>query len=478
MSIADDGVKLDAAAQAELVRKKEVTPLELVDAAIERIERVNPRLNAVVTTLFEQGRDQAKGRLPEGPFTGVPFLVKDLLAEVAGVKMTEGSAYLKHFVPESDTEVVLRLKRAGLIFLGKTNSSEFGLLPTAEPRLFGPSRNPWDPERTPGGSSGGSAAAVASGMVPMAEGSDGAGSIRIPASCCGVFGLKPTRARTPLGPQFIDILAGLIVAEHAITRSVRDSAALLDALSGPVPAYPYWVAPPARPFIQEVGVPPGKLRIAYCTKSFFGLPVHDDCIAAVHDAAGLCADLGHEIFEASPVIEGQLIKQFGRYWSLLPAIVIDHWKRRLGKEPVPEDFEPMTWALYEWGRKKDITYLYGATEAFQRISEKMAAFFNNFDVFLTPTLGEPPVALGTFDATPENPIQGMVRSGLFAPFTAIFNVTGQPAMSVPLFWNRDGLPIGTQFVARYGDESTLFRLAAQLETARPWVDRRPVIWAG
>jgi amidase len=470
--------KLDAVAQAEMVRIKEVTPLELVDAAIERIERVNPTLNAVVIPMYEQARDQAKGSLPNGPFTGVPFLVKDLLAEVAGVRMTEGSAYLKDFVPEHDTEVVSRLRRAGLIFLGKTSTSEFGLLPTAEPRLFGPARNPWDTGRTTGGSSGGSAAAVAAGMVPMAEGSDAGGSIRIPASCCGVFGLKPTRARTPLGPQYLEIIGAYSTAEHAITRSVRDSAVLLDAISGPVPAYPYWVAPPERPFINEVGANPGKLRIAYSTKTTSGIPVHGDCIAAVQEVAKLCAFLGHELVEASPVIEDQLMQQFGRGWAFVPVYVIDYWKRRLEKEPMPEHFEPMTWTLYEWGLKQNVLNVYQCIEALQRISEKVTAFFSDYDVFLTPTLAEPPVPLGTFDSTPENPIQGLIRSGSFSPFTSVFNITGQPAMSVPLFWNQDGLPIGAQFVARYGDEATLFRLAAQLETAHPWSGKYPPVWAG
>lgn len=478
MSLQEELASMDAVAQAEMVRKKEVTPLELVDAAIERIERVNPTLNVVVIPMYEQARDQAKGPLPDGPFRGVPFLVKDLLAEVAGVRMTEGSAYLKDFVPEHDTEVVSRLRRAGLIFLGKTSTSEFGLLPTAEPRLYGPARNPWATGRTTGGSSGGSAAAVAAGMVPMAEGSDGGGSIRIPASCCGVFGLKPTRGRTPLGPQYVEIISANIVAEHAVTRSVRDSAALLDAICGPVPAYPFPIAKPERPFIQEVGAKPGKLHIAYSTKAAFDIPVHVDCVNAVQEAAKLCAHLGHEIVEASPVIEDQLIQQFGRCWSLVPAAVIDYWKRRLGREPKPEHFETMTWTLYEWGRKKDILYWYQGLEAFQRISEKLAAFFNDYDVLITPTLAEPPVPLGTFDSTPENPLQGLKRSGSFAPFTAVFNVSGQPAMSVPLFWNQDGIPIGTQFVARYGNEATLFRLAAQLEQASPWSGKHPQVWAG
>ncbi|MBI1956175.1 MAG: amidase, partial [Acidobacteria bacterium] len=311
----DELALFDATAQAELVRRKEVQPVELVEAAIERIERLNPKLNAVVTPMYEEARSQAKKNLPDVPFTGVPLLLKDLLASYAGVRLTSGSSFLREFVPDHDSELVARQKRAGLIILGKTNTPEFGILPTTEPRLFGPSRNPWDLHRTPGGSSGGSAAAVAAGMVPMAHGNDGGGSIRIPASCCGVFGLKPTRGRNPLGPNFGDILSGLAV-EHALTRSVRDSAALLDATCGPDPGAPYWASPPARPFLQEVGTPPGRLRIALTTVSIAGKPVHPDCLQAARDAAALCAELGHEVVEAIPPLVGQqMIQAFLTLWA-------------------------------------------------------------------------------------------------------------------------------------------------------------------
>lgn len=469
--------KYDGLGLAGLVQKKEVKSSELIEEAISRIENLNPKLNAVVTPMYEEALEQAKGRLPDGPFKGVPFLVKDLLAEVSGIRMTEGSSFLSDFVPDKDTELVSRLRQAGLIFIGKTNTSEFGLLPTTEPHLFGPALNPWDTSRMTGGSSGGSAAAVASGMVAIANGNDGGGSIRIPASCCGIFGLKPTRARTPLGPQWIEIISGLIVAEHALTRSVRDSAALLDATCGPVSSYPYYAPLPERPFMEEVGADPGKLRIAFTTKTPSGTPVHKDCVEAVQDAAKLCADLGHELTEDAPEIEEQLMRHFGVVWSLLPTCVIDYWKRRLGKEPRREHFEPMTWALYEWGRAQNILRLYRGLEAFQRITEQVTAFFNNYDVLLTPTVAEPPTPLGTFDSTVDNPLQGLTRSAIFAPFASTFNITGQPAMSVPIFWNQDNLPIGTQFVASYGDEATLFRLASQLEEARPWANRRPSVSA-
>lgn len=472
----EDVADLDAVAQAALIRRGDITPLELVDSAIARIENLNPILNAVVTPMFEQAREQARGQLPDGPFKGVPILVKDLLAEVAGIRMTEGSAFLTDFIPDDDTELVSRLKRSGLIIIGKTNASEFGLLPTTEPHLFGPARNPWDTNRTPGGSSGGSAAAVASRMVAIANGNDGGGSIRIPASCCGLFGLKPTRARTPLGPQWIDIVCGFFVAEHALTWSVRDSAALLDATCGPISGYPYWVPPPERPFLDEMRTAPGKLRIAYTTKTVSGTPVHKDCVAAVLDAVKLCTDLGHDVIEDSPDVGEEMLRQFGIIWSLVPTLVIDYWSRRLGKDPKAEQFEPLTWALYEWGRKQNVLKLYRGLEAFQRITEQITNFFSSYDIFLTPTLAEPPVPLGTFDSTVENPLQGHMRSAIFAPFTSMFNITGQPAMSVPLFWNQEDLPIGTQFVARYGHEATLFRIASQLEEARPWAKNLPSVF--
>jgi len=477
MAKLDDLAFLDATAQAELVRKKEVKAIELVEAAIERIERLNPTLNAVVTPMYEQARAAATAELPDVPFAGVPFLLKDLLASYGGVRMTSGSAFMQDFVPDHDSELVIRLKRAGLIILGKTNTPELGILPTTEPHLFGPSRNPWDTSRTTGGSSGGSAAAVAAGLVPMAHGNDGGGSIRIPASCCGLFGLKPTRARNPLGPDYGDIFGGL-VAEHAITRSVRDSAALLDATSGPDIGDPYWAPPPARPFLQEVGADLGKLCIAFTTTAATDTPVHGDCVSAVQDAVLLCADLGHEMIEVAPSIPGELVTQpFMTLWSAGCAWTTDGMTLLTGKTPTADQFEPLTWALYEMGRQQSASAYLLALSALQRVSREIARLFVDYDVWLTPTLGEPPVPLGTFDSPPDNPLQGLARAGEFVPFTPLCNITGQPAMSVPLFWNAAGLPVGTHFVGRFGDEATLFRLAAQLETARPWADRRPPVSA-
>ncbi len=468
---------LDATAQADLIRRKEVKAVELVEAAIERIDKVNPELNAVVTPMYDKALDAVKAGLPDGPFTGVPFLLKDLLAAFKGVPMTLGSTLMRDFTPDHDSELVRRLKRAGLVILGKTNTPEFGILPTTEPHLFGPCRNPWDRERTTGGSSGGSAAAVAAGMVPMAHGNDGGGSIRIPASCCGLFGLKPTRGRNPLGPDFGDIMGGL-VAEHAITRSVRDSALLLDATSGPDVGDPYWAPPKERPFAREVGADPGRLKIAFTVEAHAGVEAHADCVSAVKDAAALCADLGHEVVEASPQLDADLVtRSFTVLWSSGCASTLEAIAYLNGRAVQPDQVEPLSWALYEMGKKFSATDYLLALQTLQRIGRDAARFFIDHDVLLTPTLGQPPAPLGYFDSTPDNPMEGFTRSASFAPFTPICNMTGQPAMSLPLFWNDDGLPVGAHFVGRFGHEATLFRLAAQLEEARPWAGRRPPVWA-
>ncbi len=466
---------LDATALAALVKQKQVKAIELVDAAIERIEHLNSTLNAVVTPMYEQAREAANGKLTNGPFAGVPFMLKDLGAPFAGVRMTMGSVFMRHFVPDHDNELVARLKRAGLIIVGKTNTPELGILPTTEPRLFGPTHNPWDIDRTPGGSSGGSATAVAARFVPMAHANDGGGSIRIPASCCGLFGAKPTRARNPLGPDFGDLFSGLVI-DHAVTRTVRDSAALLDATAGPDIGDPYWAPPPARPFLQEVGADPGRLRIAFTKTTPGGVKVHPDCISAVEDAAALCSELGHEVVEAVPQVNGELVTMnFMVLWAVGCAWTIDGLGLIMGKAPAPDQFEPLTWALYQMGRQQSgSSYLFSLT-ILQRVARDIARFFMTHDVWLTPTLGEPPVPLGTFDSPPENPLEGLRRAIAFVPFTPICNATGQPAMSVPLYWNAEGLPVGVHFIGRFGDEATLFRLAGQLESARPWADRRPSV---
>ncbi|MCL5006003.1 MAG: amidase family protein [Acidobacteria bacterium] len=477
MSRFEEFAFMDAIAQAEMVRRGEVKPVELVEAAIERTELLNPKLNAVVTKMYEHAQDAAKGSLPNGPFRGVPFLLKDLQAAYAGVRMTFGSRFLRDFVPGRDTELVTRHKRSGLVILGKTNTPEFGILPTTEPLLFGTTHNPWNVDRSAGGSSGGSAAAVAAGIVPIAHANDGGGSIRIPASCCGLFGLKPTRARNPLGPEVGDVMGGL-VAEHALTRSVRDSAALLDATAGPDVGDPYWAPPPLRPYAEEVKCDPGRLQIAFSTKAPSGAKIHPDCVNAVLDVAKLCAELGHEVTEAAPEINGpMLVQAFTAVWAAGSASGIDAFAFLTGQAPQPEQFEPLTWGLYEMGKKVTGPAYLLAQMVLQRITRDVARFMEKYDAWLTPTLAEPPVPLGTFDSTPDNPLRGFYRAVDYVPFTPIANATGQPAMSVPLYWNSEGLPVGTHFFGRFGDEGLLFRLAAQLERARPWTDRRPAIHA-
>lgn len=474
-----DLTEMDATEQAALVRRGEAQPLDLVDAAIARIERRNPELNAVVTPMFERAREEASDLNPSdaqwarAPFPGVPFLMKDLGASVAGVRQASGSRWLEGHVPAYDSEHTLRLRRAGLIFVGKTNTPEFGILGTTEPDLFGPTRNPWDRSRSVGGSSGGSAAAVAAGMVPMAHAGDGGGSIRIPASCCGVFGLKVTRARNTLAPALGDAMSGLVV-EHAVTRSVRDSAALLDATAGPAIGDPYWAPQPAGPFAEEVGREPGRLRVAVSAASPFGSAVHPDCVRAVNDAAELMASLGHHVEEAAPDVDPDRIASvFDVLWMVGVAGEVEAWARSKGGPPARDEVQILTWAMYEEGLGRRAVDHLLAVEDMHRISRRVAAFHETYDVWLTPTVSAPPPPLGWITSTPDEPMRGYERDTEFCPFTPVQNVTGQPAMSVPLWWNDEGLPVGVQLAARFGDEAMLFRLGGQLEQARPWAERRP-----
>ncbi len=468
-------MRLDAIAQAALVRSGEVQPIELVEAAIAKIERLNPKLNAVVTPMFETARDVARGPLPDGPLSGVPLLLKDLLAEYAGAPMAEGSRYLKDYVSPHDSELVARYKRAGLVVVGKTNTPEFGLKPTTEPELFGPTRNPWNPAHTPGGSSGGSAAAVAAGMVAVAHANDGGGSIRGPASWCGLVGLKPTRGRNPLGPDYGDFIGGL-VAEHVVTRSVRDSAAILDATAGPDLGAPYVTAPPARPFLDEVGADPGRLKIAFSTRSIHGHEPDQACAAAVQGAAKLCASLGHDVVEDVPNVDGaQLTPLFGVLWAAFGAWTIRDWEARTGRPATPDQFEKHTWLMSETDKRLRASDLALATQNLQRFARTVAPFFETHDLWLTPTMNTPPPPLGFFDHDKSERTRARERMEASAYYTALCNVTGQPAISLPLHWTDDGLPVGVQLIARFGDEATLFRLAAQLETAQPWADNWPEV---
>jgi len=468
---------LDATAQAELVRTGEATAVELVEAAIRRIEALNPTLNAVVTPIFDRALDAAHV-VPAGPFGGVPYLLKDLACEMSGVRFTEGSRFLAGNISTFDQELVIRLREAGLVIVGKTNTPEFGLAPACEPVLFGPTRNPWDVDRSTSGSSGGSAAAVAAGMVPFAHGNDLGGSLRYPASACGVFALKPTRARNPLGPEYGDVAAGAAV-EHALTRSVRDSAVLLDATAGPALGDPYWAPPPVRPFATEVGVDPGRLRIGYTSRTPDGDLGHADCVAAVEDAARLCASLGHEVFEAEwPGFRPEIGDAIGTMISAATSWIVRYWTRHVGHEPGPDEIEPLTRALWEAGEQVTAATWLLTIDVLQRFSRAVARAFTDMDVFLTPTMSTPPLPIGTMVSTPDDPWQSLRMSGATVRYAGVVaNLTGNPAMSVPLSWNDDGMPIGVHFLGPFGDEATLIRLAAQLEQARPWVDRLPAVHA-
>jgi amidase len=465
---------LDATAQAALVRSKQVSAKELVSGAIARIEQLNPRLNAVITPLFEQAVAAAVRVDPAAPFAGVPFLLKDLLADCAGAPRSDGSGFLAgRYVSPRDNELVSRFKKAGLIVLGKTNTSEFGLLPTTEPQRFGPTRNPWDTSRGTGGSSGGSAAAVAAGMVAAGHANDGGGSIRIPASCCGLVGLKPTRGRNSLAPDIGDI-AGGIICEHVVTRSVRDSAAILDATAGAVPGDPYTLPSPQRAFAAEVGRDPARLRIGLGTVALTGVPAHRDCAAAAKAAALLCETLGHDVEEASPVVESsRLFRSFGAVLTGYLGWSIKTWTRRTGCAPQESDFEPATWRMYQQSLAQSGGDYLLAWQDLQQSCRAFAAFFTAHDIWLTPTLVQPPVPLGYFNYTHETRRQYIDHLGHFTGFTLIANATGQPAISLPLHSTDGGLPIGVQLTGRYGEEATLIRLAAQLEQARPWSQRRP-----
>ena len=462
----------DALGLAALVRRKELKLEELLETAISRIERVNTRLNAIVTKMYDEARQSISSGLPDGPFLGVPFLLKDLGATYSGVRLTGGSRVLAENVPDYDNELVRRYKAAGLVTVGRTNTPEFGLNVSTEPAFLGPARNPWNTGRSTGGSSGGSAAAVAARIVPIAHASDGGGSIRIPASCCGLFGMKPSRGRMPTGPEFGEMWEGFAI-DHAVSLSVRDDAALLDATSGPEIGGPYGIPAPVSPFLKEVGTHPGRLRIALFTKGASDR-THPDCIAAVTDAADLCESLGHRVEEASPAIAYEpLLEAFQLVVRAHTASLLNLIGRIQGRDVTADMVEPQTWELARAGRKASAADLAGSKSLFNTATRTVASFLRGYDVILTPTLGEPPREIGHFD-TVNLPLDALGKRVFdFIPFTWLHNVTGCPAMSVPLYWNADKLPIGVQFAGRYADEATLYRLAGQLEKTRPWRNRVP-----
>ena len=475
MPLSSSLLDCDAVALADLVRKGEVRPLELVDASIAAMEGIGFDLNAVTTPMFELAREEARIVCSDAPFAGVPFLLKDIRAGYMGVPTSDGSALLRDRPVGFDSEIVRRHKRAGLVCIGKTNAPEFGLTATTEPHAFGPTRNPWDLERTPGGSSGGAAAAVAARIVPMAHASDGGGSIRIPASCCGLVGLKPTRGRNPLGPDVGDVMNGLVV-EHALTLSVRDCAALLDATAGPDLGDPYWAPPPARPFRQEVGAPPGVLRIAVSTEAPVGCDTAPECVQAVASASKLLESLGHHVEEAEPDYDVSAFRRaFTAIWFANLAATLQGHVQNFGREAVEASCEPVSLIYGARGTEVSGAEYVGAVAVLQDIARKVAPFFQRYDLWLTPTVSTPPPPLGFLHPGPgDSDVRLFARRVKeFAPFTPLANATGQPSVSLPLHWTVDDLPVGLQFTARFGDEATLIRVAAQLEEAQPWRARRP-----
>jgi amidase len=479
--VSDDLSLLDATAQAELVRVGEATPAELAEAAIARIEAANGEINAVIHPLFEEGLEAARGELPDGPFKGVPFLLKDLGATFAGQPLHLGMQYLKErdFRAPLDSYLAQRFRAAGLVVLGKTNTPELGILPTTEPRAYGPSRNPWDLGRSTGGSSGGSAAAVASGMVPIAHANDGGGSIRIPASNCGLVGLKPSRQRISEGPLVGDFMSGL-TAELCVSRSVRDTATLLEAVHGPAPGDPYVAPPPVRPYTEEVGADPGRLRIALWTETVIEQDADPEVVAAARAGAVALEGCGHEVEEPDMSMLGSLdmVEPFLTRWAAGQAATLDQLSI-VGGQPIgPGDVEPLTWALAEIGRSRNSGEYLAAVGQHQALGRMIAGIHESgFDLLLTPTMGEPPPLLGSFDDSGPDPMAAFERAFLSGCFTAAFNATGQPAISLPLHWSEDGLPVGVQLVAPLGREDLLLQVASQLEQAMPWAERVPTLLA-
>ena len=474
MTTFDDYEDYDALGLAELVRRGEVGPRDLLFAAIERIDARDPAINAIVQPLFDKAREQVIAGLPEGPFHGVPFLLKDLYVFYPGAPCENGSRLHRGWTVDWESEIVTRYRRAGLVIVGKASTSELGISVSTETAVHGATRNPWSRDRTAGGSSGGSAAAVAAGYVPMAHASDGGGSIRIPASCCGLFGLKPSRGRMTHAPAAGEGWAGLATA-HVVSRSVRDSAALLDATCGPAPGDPYTAPPPTRAYLEEVGAEPGSLRIAMTREAPFGVSVHEDCREAVERAARTLEDLGHHVEEAAPDFDEDAMR--GALLTVVASNMTDTLDRGNPAEQRPareDDVERVNWAFAERGRSHSAVDYLRAVYEIHRTGRDVAGFFETYDLFLTPTLAEPPVPLGTIRTDGDlDSYNARVRD--FTPFTPLFNITGQPAASIPLHWNAAGLPIGIQLAARYGDEATLFRVASQLEAAAPWFDRRPAL---
>lgn len=488
-----DYANYDALGLAQLIKNKDISPSELLQTAIAQTEQQNPSINAVITKLYEHGQQQIEQGLPEGPFSGVPFLLKDLLGSLAGTPLSNGSAAYKGNISPSDSELVKRYKSSGVVIFGKTSTPEFGLMGVTEPKAFGPCRNPWNLNHTPGGSSGGSGAAIAAGIVPMASGGDGGGSIRIPAACCGLFGLKPSRGRTPTGPYFTELWDGA-AAEHVLTRSVRDSAAMLDVISGPDSSSPYPVVKKSG-YLKCLDTQVRPLKIGYSVQSFFDRPVTDDAIKAVQHTVQLLESLGHTVEAVQPYINAEdLLDSYLTMYYGHVAADMEFAAKLLNTNFSNLDVEDTTKLMGYFGKKTSAERFVTAKRRWNDFSQSMYALHQEYDLLLTPTLGSEPVQVGAFDLSLINKIGTklvnalslqnlLLKSGVTKklaldnleklPFTQLANLTGQPAMSVPLYWTQSGLPLGSQFIAPQGDEVTLFQLARQLEQAQPWFNRTP-----
>jgi amidase len=462
---------------ATLVRDGEVSARQLTEAALERIAALDPSINAFTLVAGERAMAAAEKIEPgDGrPFAGVPIAIKDLFTPLKGARQTQCSELAgRQLFASFDHNVVRRIKQAGFIIVGLTNSPEFGILPVTEPRLNGPTRNPWDPARTPGGSSGGAAAAVAAGMVPLAHGTDGGGSLRTPAACCGLFALKPSRGRISPAPALGD---SFLAVPGVLTRTVHENAAMLDLLAGYEPGDATWAPPPSESFTHAAQREPERLRVGLYARSPVGSKVDPLCQQAVDEAAGLLSSLGHEVTEvALPGLEApQLMELFTQLWAVHIGGAIAMTGAMAGREPSPDSVEPLSWELYERGKATTAFELTRITVALQAVTRQLVAAFGGIDVLLTPSLGERPVRIGEIDSCGPDPMAAFAASGRFTPFTAVWNVTGQPAMSLPLFHGEDGLPLSVQVVGRPADEATLLSLASQLQAACPWQERLPPV---
>lgn len=481
----------DALGLAQLIKNKDISAAELLDTAIGQAEQENPAINAIITKLYDYGHEQIKQGLPDGPFSGVPFLLKDLLGSLEGTPMSNGSAAFKGNISPSDSEMVKRYKSSGLVIFGKTNTPEFGLMGVTEPKAFGPSRNPWNLNHTPGGSSGGSGAAIAAGIVPMASGGDGGGSIRIPAACCGLFGLKPSRGRTPTGPYYSELWDGA-AAEHVLTRSVRDSAAMLDIVAGPDGSSPYPVGKESG-YLDSLKNQVRPLKIAYSVQSFFDRPVTDDAVKAVQHTVKLLESLGHTVEAVHPYVNADdLTDSYLTMYYGHVAADLEFAAKLLNSNFSNLDVEDTTKLMGYIGKKISAEQFVTAKRRWNDFRQSMHALHQEYDLLLTPTLGSEPVKIGEFELGLADRVgtklinafglhKALLKTGMAQklalenleklPFTQLANLTGQPAMSVPLYWTESGLPLGTQFIAPMGDEKTLLQLAQQLEQAQPWFDR-------